>query len=318
MDTAHPTFTVFIPTYNRASLLPRAFASLEAQTYRNFEVVIVDDGSTDDTEAVVAAWLGRVDVPVVYAKQPNRGKYAAHNAGVELARGAFFVLLDSDDRLLPDTLERILRHWESIPEDRRSRFAGVEGLVESMDGKRRLTEPYPESPFDASYLDIVYRLDIGGDKKQAIRTEILRRYPYPLFSGERDIRDSLTWKRIAHDYVFRCVNEPLQQVEYQANGLTSNRFGVRMQSPRGFQLFYLEDLTLHRPWLSRRQLRRSTIDFIRFSLHVGIGLREQGRLAGYPWFWLLLLPAGVARWLIDLYRLRFKGGQHPNKVRYQN
>jgi glycosyltransferase involved in cell wall biosynthesis len=318
VETAAPWFTIFIPTYNRAALLPRAFASIEAQTFRDFEVVIVDDGSTDTTESLVAAWKARVDFPVTYFRQANRGKYAAHNAGVELARGRFFFLLDSDDRLLPNALERILRHWESIPETDRPRFAGVEGLIQSMDGERTLTKPYPQSPLDATYLDVRYRLDIGGDKKHAVLTGILRRFPYPIYPGERHIRDSITWKRIAHEYLLRCVNEPLQQVEYQPDGLTSNRFGARMSSPRGFRLFYLEDVTLHRAWLSRRQFRRSMIDFIRFSLHCGKGPLGQVRLLGFDPMWLLLFPAGVGRWLVDLYRLRFKGGHHPNKKKYRN
>ncbi|CAL1240351.1 glycosyltransferase family 2 protein [Candidatus Methylocalor cossyra] len=318
MTRSDPEFTLFIPTYNRAKLLPRALASIEAQTCRDFEVVIVDDGSTDDTAAVVAAWRTRVDFPVVYVRQPNRGKYAAHNVGVERARGRFFVLLDSDDRLLPDTLERIRRHWHSIPEGERWRFAGVEGLVESMDGKRLLTEPYPQSPLDISYLDLFYRLGVGGDKKHAIRTEILRRFPYPIFPGETNIRDSITWNRIAHHYIFRCVNEPFQQVEYQPDGLTSNRFRVRMGSPRGFQQFHLEEITLHRPWLSRRQLRRSTIAFIRFSLHLRVGFWQQARLTGYDPLWLMLLPAGLLRWLVDCYRLRFQDAAPPNRVPIRN
>ena len=313
-----PTFTVFIPTYNRAHLLPRALASIEAQTFRDFEAVIVDDGSTDGTESLVLDWKARVDFPVVYLKQPNQGKYAAQNAGVAVARGEFFLLLDSDDRLLPDTLARILRHWESIPEAERPRYAGVEGLVVSMDGQRVLTTPYPESPFDIGYLDLYYRLGIGGDKKHMIRTEILRRFPYPPFPGELNIRDSITWNRIAHEYVFRCVNEPVQQVEYQPDGLTSNRFGIRMGSPRGFQLFYREEITLHRPWLNRRQLRRSTIDFIRFSLHCDYGVAEQGRQTGYDSLWLALLPAGYWRWLVDLYRLKFRGGKQPNRTVIRN
>lgn len=315
---AAPCFTIFIPTYNRAGLLPRAFASIEAQSFRDFEVVVVDDGSTDETESLVADWKQRVDFPVVYFKQANQGKYAAHNAGVDLARGRFFFLLDSDDRLLPDTLERIRFHWEAIPESGRPRFAGVEGLVESMDGERSLSKPYPRSPLDASYLDVRYRLGIGGDKKQAVLTEILRRFPYPVFPGEKHVRDSITWKRMAHEYLLRCVNESFQQVEYQPDGLTSNRFAARMSSPQGFQLFYLEDVTLHRRWLSRRQLRRSMIDFIRFSLHAGTGPLGQARRLGFDPLWLLLLPAGVVRWLVDLYRLRFQGGRHPNKKKARN
>lgn len=318
VENAAPRFTIFIPTYNRAALLPRGFASIEAQTFRDFEVVIVDDGSTDGTDSLVAEWEAKVDFPVVYCRQANQGKYAAWNQGIELARGRLFVLLDSDDRLLPTALERLLFHWESIPEAERHRFAGVEGLVESMDGQRQLTKPYPESPFDASYLDLWYRRGIGGEKRGFMLTEILRQYPYPLFPGERHIRDSITWKRIALKYAVRGINEPLQQMEHQPDGLTSNRFAARMNSPRGFQLFYLEDVTLYRNWLSRRQLRRSMIDYVRFSLHCGLGFLAQGRQVDFHWLWLLLFPAGLGRWLVDLYRLRFQGGQHPNKKKYRN
>lgn len=312
------TFTIFIPTYNRAHLLPRALASIQAQTFRDFETVIVDDGSTDNTEALIRDWQARADFELVYLKQPNQGKYAAQNAGVAVARGWFFLLLDSDDRLLPDTLERILRHWESIPAAERPRYAGVEGLVESMDGQRVLTTPYPSNPCDISYLDLYYRLGIGGDKKHAIRTEILRRFPYPLFPGELNSRDSITWNRIAHEYIFRCVNESVQQVEYQPDGLTSNRFRIRMTSPRGFQLFFREEITLHRAWLSRKQLRRSTIEFIRFSLHIGLGPWRQGKQLGYDPLWLGLLPMGYIRWWVDLYRLRFKGGNIRNRAVMHN
>lgn len=318
MENASPCFTIFIPTYNRALLLSRAFAGIEAQTFRDFEVVIVDDGSTDGTDSLVAAWKETVDFPVVYFRQANQGKYVAHNVGVELARGRFFVLLDSDDRLLPEALERLLFHWEAIPEADRHRFAGVEGLVESMDGQRRLTKPFPESPLDAGYLELWYRRGITGEKRGFMLTDILRQYPYPIFPGERHIRDSITWKRIALKYVMRGVNETMQQMEHQPDGLTSNRFAARMNSPRGFHLFYLEDVTIYRPWLSRRQFRRSMIDYIRFALHCGMGPVAQARETGFDPFWLLLFPAGVVRWLVDLYRLRFKGGQHPNKKKYRN
>jgi glycosyltransferase involved in cell wall biosynthesis len=313
-----PTFTIFIPTYNRAALLPRALASIEAQTFRDFEVVVVDDGSTDDTEAVVAAWQARTELPVAYRKQANQGKHVAHNTGVGLARGEFFVTLDSDDRLLPDALERLWRHWRDIPAGERDGFAGVEGLVESMDGERILTRRYPRSPLDASYLEVRYAMGIGGDKKGAIRTEILRRFPYPVFSGERHCRDSLIWKRIAHHYRFRYVNEPIQQVEYQPTGLSANCFRMRMSGVRGFQLFYLEDLTLHWPWLSRRQRQRSTVDYIRFSLHSGVGLLRQACQTRFARLWVLMLPMGIVRWLVDLYRLWFRGGAVVNRKLSRN
>jgi glycosyltransferase involved in cell wall biosynthesis len=307
MSLGSPTFTIFIPTYNRAKLLPRALASIEAQTYRDFEVLIVDDGSSDGTQSLIAQWTQCMPFPVTYLRQANQGKHAAHNVGVAAARGELFVLLDSDDRLLPTSLERMLKHWLSIPEQERERFAGVEGLIQSMDGQL-LPQMFPQSPMDASFLEIRQKRGVGGDKKHALRTDILRCYPYPVFPGERHVRPSLTWKRFAHHYLFRCVNEPFQEIEYQPDGLSADRFALRMHNPRGFQLACLEDITLHRSWLKEREVRRRTIDYIEFSLRIGLGLAAQAKQTKWDHLWLVSIPVGVGRWLLQQYRLKFKGG----------
>lgn len=308
-----PIFTIFIPTYNRAHLLLRALVSIEGQTFRDFEVIIVDDGSTDETASVVADWIQRVDFPVKYHPQINQGKHVAHNVGVGLARGQFFVNLDSDDRLLPDTLERLLRQWQAIPENERDDFAGVEGLIESMDGERIVTPRYPESPLHTDYLTVRYTRGIGGDKKGFIRTDILQKYSYPVFPGEKHCRESLVWKRMAHRYQFRYVNEVFQQVEYQPGGLSSDCFRLRMSTIKGFQLYYLEDLTLHWAWLDSRQQRRSTVEYIRFSLHDKISPIRQFRETGYSRSYLAFFPLGIMRWLVDIYRIKIRKGQVPNR-----
>lgn len=299
-----PYFTIFIPTYNRANLLPRTFASIERQTFRDFEVVIVDDGSTDNTSELVETWRTRQSFQVTYHFQPNQGRHVAFNKGVELARGQLFVNLDSDDQLMPNALECLLRHWESIPVDARTNFAGVEGLI-SINGCVRNKHFFPSDVFDSNYLDIRIRLKIGGDKKSALLTEILRHYPYPVFSGERHIRPSLIWKRIAKKYQTRYINEIIQDCEYQPDGLSSNRFSLRMRNPRGYAFYYYEDITLHRSSYDWRQSSRNTIEYIRFSLHANYPLHEQasvlhGRALA---MWLLLFPAGVIRWLHDHYRI---------------
>jgi glycosyltransferase involved in cell wall biosynthesis len=302
---AAPTFSIFIPTYNRAHLLPRALASVAAQTCRDFELVIVDDGSTDGTEALVAAWRGGVDFPVTYHRQENQGKHAAHNAGVALARGQFFVNLDSDDRLLPEALAIFWRHWEAIPAAERDGFVGVEGLI-TINGRVKDKDRYPSPVLDADYLSLRYRLGVGGDKKGALRTEVLRQYPYPVFAGERHVRPSLIWKRMAHRYRLRCVNEVVQDCEYQADGLSSDRFRLRMGNPKGFALYHLEDITLHRAWHGWRQRMRSTIEYIRFSLHADVGLARQWRQVGGSPLWLALLVPGLLRRLGDWHRIKVR------------
>ena len=96
-----PTFTVIVPTYNRADTLPRALASVLTQSYENLELVVVDDGSTDSTSDL----LEHYDDPRLHVvSQPNGGVSAARNAGAAVASGAYLVFLDSDDELLPDAL----------------------------------------------------------------------------------------------------------------------------------------------------------------------------------------------------------------------
>jgi glycosyltransferase involved in cell wall biosynthesis len=96
-------FTVIIPTYNRADLLPRAIRSVLGQTLEDFELIVVDDGSTDDTRVVVEQFN---DPRIHYVYQDNRGVSAARNAGANEAHGRYLTFLDSDDEALPKWLER--------------------------------------------------------------------------------------------------------------------------------------------------------------------------------------------------------------------
>ena len=101
-----PVVTIILPTFNRARFLPEAFASIDAQTFRDWELIVVDDGSTDDTEAVVRAWSDRIDRHLHYVKQENRGAYGARNTGLDHATGEYVAFFDSDDLWLPHHLAR--------------------------------------------------------------------------------------------------------------------------------------------------------------------------------------------------------------------
>ncbi len=104
--------SVVIPTYNRAHYLPEAVASVMAQTAPVDEIIIVDDGSTDDTEAVVR----RLDGPIRYYWKPNGGAASARNAGIRMARGKYVALLDTDDRWLPHKNARMVALLDASPE----------------------------------------------------------------------------------------------------------------------------------------------------------------------------------------------------------
>lgn len=110
-----PLVSVVVPTYNRAHVLPRALASVQAQTYDRLEILVIDDGSTDGTDALVREYEARDD-RVRYLRQPeNRGVSAARNRGIREARGEFVAFLDSDDEWYPEKTERQVDRFRELP-----------------------------------------------------------------------------------------------------------------------------------------------------------------------------------------------------------
>jgi glycosyltransferase involved in cell wall biosynthesis len=115
MSNEKPAVSVIIPTYNRAHLIGRAIQSVLDQTYQDFEIIIVDDGSTDNTEVVLKKFQNK-DERIRYIRHDkNKGGSTARNTGIKAARGRFIALLDSDDEWLPEKLQKQLEVFESSP-----------------------------------------------------------------------------------------------------------------------------------------------------------------------------------------------------------
>ncbi|MFB9733523.1 glycosyltransferase family 2 protein [Ornithinimicrobium kibberense] len=263
-----PFFTVFIPSYNREKTLPRLFRSLGAQSFTDFEVVFVDDGSTDGTRQVVDEWRDKLKQPVRYLYQPNMGKPSARNAGVAMARGFMFKTVDSDDILDADGLRRLHEEWGSIEGDK-SKCAGVVGLCLDYGTGRVLGRPFPNAPVHSTHAACRELFEVTGDKSQCVRTDIMKKYPYPVLSGEKWIAESLVWNRIGLHHTFRFVNRVIKHVEYQDDGLSSQAISLRCANARGATLYYSEYLDKILPSLGnpRKAVFRTKINLVRFSHH---------------------------------------------------
>ena len=237
--------TIFTPTYNRAHLLGRVYESLQRQSCRDFEWVIVDDGSTDNTEAVVNEFIAEAGFAIRYFKQPNGGKHRAVNRGVREARGEAFFIVDSDDSVSPNGLAIIAEEYRGIRHD--SAFGGVSGCMASHKGVA-ITPNFPSSRpdvenenfVDCNALEIRYKYNVKGDLAEVFRTSALREFPFPEFEGEKFCPEALVWGRIAQKYRMRYFNKPIYLAEYQDDGLTHRIVRIRMDSPMASTTHYCE------------------------------------------------------------------------------
>jgi glycosyltransferase involved in cell wall biosynthesis len=281
--------------------------SIETQSFRDFDVVIIDDGSDDGTEQLVKCWQEKTAFPVTYHWQPNQGKHVAHNTALEIARGKFTIILDSDDMLAPNALERFWFHWNQIQETERKKYAGVEGLCELLSTGKIEGDQFPRDVFDSNYIELRKRFGIRGDKKGAVRTEVFRQYPFPQFLGEYYVRPSLLWKRISRDYLFRYINDVVQFKELQRGGLSNIRFSLRMENPNGFRYYFLEDVNIHGTQDPLLERMNSMAKYIRYSLHAKVGIRQQIKDINSPLLWLLALPKGILGWAKDRVKEAIQG-----------
>ncbi|MBY9063467.1 glycosyltransferase family 2 protein [Sphingomonas yunnanensis] len=204
-----PEFTIFTATYDRAGTLERLFDSIARQTYRGFEWLVVDDGSTDATPALLAGLAARAAFPVRYFRQPNGGKHVAFDRGVREARGALFLTIDSDDELLPDALATLAATWHAIPARERAHFTGVTGRCVDQHGSL-VGAPVARSPVDSDSAEATFILGWTGERVGFHRTEVLRAHPFPRGVESRFIPEGRVWLDIARRYKTRFIETPVR------------------------------------------------------------------------------------------------------------
>ncbi|MCF0235366.1 MAG: glycosyltransferase family 2 protein [Bacteroidaceae bacterium] len=281
-------FTLFTPTYNRAHLLPRLYESLKAQTYTDFEWLIVDDGSSDNTAQVVERFVadGRIDIR--YVQKPNGGKHTAINRGVKEARGQLFWIIDSDDSLPPHAVATLAGHYQHLPQMAAGeKLGGICGYMAHHDGTP-IGQPRVESPIVVNTTDMRHRLGVTGDMMEVFYTEVLRQFPFPEIAGERFCPEVLVWSRIAQQYPLLLVPEVIYYRDYLDGGLTDNIVRIRRQSPVASMMNYAEQFALPIPCTQRI---KAAINYWRFAFcarHRSVGIGSWGKL---------LLPLG---WMMHL------------------
>jgi glycosyltransferase involved in cell wall biosynthesis len=289
--------TVLTCTYNRAHTLPRLHRSLQQQIFRDFEWLIIDDGSTDGTAQLVAGWAGAPgEFPIRYFAKPNGGKHSAHNFALPLIRGEYCAIIDSDDWYPATALLDLVQAWQSIPKAEVSTFANVEGLAQTQDGKI-LGPPFPTDVFDSDNFSIVKARPGQDDTRGMHRTSVLREYPFPEGPGFEFVPEALVWCRIARRYRSRFINKVVGFAEYQPGGLSDRYFEHVLSSLAPNILLYREKLELSAslPVATRAKL---CANYLRLAAHEGTLLRRL-REAPRRGLAILMLPTAVLLFLRD-------------------
>lgn len=223
--------TILTPTYNRANTLPKLVESLCKQTSSNFQWLVIDDGSTDGT-AQLFEELEKKQIPFQweYHKKKNGGKHTALNAAHPYIRGEVVLILDSDDYLTEDAVETVENEW--LVYRNKSDVCGMSYFK----GESRETHLSVENPMEFYVADhIRYRVNRGikGDHCEILRADLLKKYPFPEYPGERFMAESWLWNHIGMDYKTVYRNKTIYICEYLEGGLTKSGRALRMKCPLG-------------------------------------------------------------------------------------
>lgn len=263
-----PKLTVITPTYNRASCLEGCWESLKQQSCMDFQWLIVDDGSTDDTAAVVAGFQGsKPEFTVDYVSKENGGKHTALNAAHPHICGEYVVILDSDDRFVDTAVEEILRGWQPYEENSEvGRLIFLKGYTQE--------EPICYVEHESAIVDTLVepRIGITGrDCCDTFRTELFVKHPFPVFSGERFLGEGAAFFFMELESKGVYVNKVIYLCDYREDGLTKAGKKMRLMNPLGGR--YNSMVYMHKRLPMKTRLKKAML-YVCYSKFAGIGLKK--------------------------------------------
>ena len=291
-----PFISILTPTYNRGKLLLPLYESLKNLTFEDFEWLIVDDGSEDDTEQYALSWIAHnienTEFPIRYIKKSNGGKHTAINRGVREANGELILILDSDDTLPSDSLATIAQYFEQCKDYKDC--AGVCGLMAHHDGQL-IGTGFPKDPMYESALQFRYakKGNVTGDLLEVYKTSVMREFPFPEIENEKFCPESLVWNRIANKYKLFCFNKVVYYRDYLEGGLTSKIVRIRMNSPIASTMTYAEMLDYN---ISLKWKIRSAINYWRFRYCIK---NKALKAPAVKWYWKAFQIIGLIMHLKD-------------------
>ena len=289
--------TVLTPTYNRADTLKKCYTSLISQTNKNFEWLIVDDGSTDNTEQLIKEFAKNDLISINYIRKPNGGKHTAVNNATKLINSLLTIILDSDDYLAVDAIEQIYTHYEIYKDI--NNICGFTFLKNYPNGEFMGTA----FPHEGVYNFIDYRVNgiVKGEYCDVFFTKYLKQYPFSEFKNEKYIGESTVWIKMAEKYEMVAINKSIYIAEYLETGLTKNGRELRIASPLGGMEY--SQICMSKRCSVRRRLK-SGILYNCYGIIVGMNIISIVKSNNHQILTLLTYPFGLS--LYKIWRIKYK------------
>ena len=225
------TVTVLTPTFNRGGRLQSLWNSLQKQTVKDFEWLVVDDGSTDGTKDLITQLQEKSDFPIRYIYKSNGGKHTALNVGIQTICSELIFIVNSYDCVTDDAVESILRIHKKYRSQ--NNICGYAFLRAFPDGKVN-GKKFDVDEKIGSYIDVrVNGDDTGADKAEVFKTHCLKEFPFPEYPNEKFLGEDLVWVRMARKYEMVHINKAIYVGNYLEDGLTNNRRKHNIASPIG-------------------------------------------------------------------------------------
>ena len=280
--------TIFTPTYNRLYTLQRLYKSLCNQTDKDFEWVVVDDGSTDNTHNYIDECKKEKKIIIRYFYQKNSGKPAAHNLGTQEAKGKLFVCVDSDDFLEEKSIETIKAFWKK---NESSKYIGILAAKRDISGKwlTIFKKEINESTLKEAYNKRI----ITGDTMLIYRTELIKQYRFPIINHEKFIPEGYIYNKLDQKGKLLFLKKPIYICEYQKDGYTNNINKIIFNNYKSYILHINERLK------QATTRKEKLLDSIRYDA-IMIAHKENNILknAIYPFYSILGYLPGYILYLI--------------------
>lgn len=261
--------------------------------------MVVNDGSTDNTDEVVQNFLDENILEIQYIKQKNQGMHSAHNTAYENCKTVINTCIDDDDMMPQNAVELIINKWNSLGENQK-KYSGIIALDAYFDGK--IIGDKIDCEFTT--LEGFYQRGNKGDKKLIYRTEVINQYPkYPIFEGEKYVGLGYKYLLADQDYELVAMNEVVCLVDYQPEGSSQNMWRQYYKNPKGFAFIRKEQMKIS------SSKKRILLDAIHYVSH-SFKSRNWNFVAESPKKILTIfaIPFGFVLYLYTLYQNKKQGG----------